>query len=159
MSRITKTEFAAMIITAVLLAVAFGFFLGRNSGDSTVIVDGVEAAAEVTLPAEAPVEPEADEEPEISDAVSDYEALSLQENDVPSEAEEATEESSGLLNLNIATIHELEDLPNIGPVLAQRILDYREANGGFASVEELKNVDGIGDKIFESVVNLVEVGN
>ena len=75
------------------------------------------------------------------------------------EPDNDTINDSSLLDLNTATIYDLEELPEIGPVLAQRILDYREANGGFVSVEELKNVDGIGDKIFESVVNLVEVGN
>lgn len=153
MSRITKTEFAAMIITAVMLAVALGYFLGRNSGDSTVMVSGAQAAQEVSVPPEAPAEPVSVQETEIPDSASEI------QNSAMPVSEEEPEGDSGLLDLNIATIHELEALPDIGPVLAQRILDYRETNGGFASVEELKNVDGIGDKIFESVVNLVEVGN
>ena len=152
MSRITKTEFAAIIITVILLAVAIGFFLGRNSGDSTVILDGAEPAAAVTLPPEAPSD-SADEIPEIP------ESTSVLEDSILLEPDNETINDSGLLDLNTATIYDLEELPEIGPVLAQRILDYREANGGFVSVEELKNVDGIGDKIFESVVNLVEVGN
>lgn len=150
MPRITKTEIAAMIITAALLAVALGYFLGRNSGESTVMVDGAQAAQTVTLPPEAPVSEQATEMP---DSASEIESSAMPE------AVEEPLETSDLLDLNTATIYELEELPDIGPVLAQRILDYRDANGGFVSVEELKNVDGIGDKIFESVVNLVEVGN
>lgn len=151
MARITKVEIAAMIITAILMAVALGFFLGQNSGDSTVNVDGAESVDVVTLPPEAPADPELPQEPEIPE--------SLTEISVVSAAEETPVESSGLLDLNVATVYDLEQLPDIGPVLAQRILDYREANGGFVSVDELKNIDGIGDKIFDSIVNLVEVGN
>jgi competence protein ComEA len=61
------------------------------------------------------------------------------------------------LNLNKATLEQLEELPGVGPVLAQRILDYREEFGGFIVVEELLEVDGIGDKIYESIQNLVDV--
>jgi competence protein ComEA len=51
-----------------------------------------------------------------------------------------------LVNLNTATIDQLESLPGIGPALAQRILDYRQEHGPFRSVEDLTNVSGIGDK-------------
>jgi competence protein ComEA len=51
-----------------------------------------------------------------------------------------------LVNLNTATMDQLESLPGIGPALAQRILDYRQEHGPFRSVEDLTNVSGIGDK-------------
>ena len=55
------------------------------------------------------------------------------------------------VNLNTATLEQLDALDGIGPTLGQRILDYREAHGGFESVEELREVEGIGDKRFESL--------
>ncbi len=65
--------------------------------------------------------------------------------------------SGGLVDLNTATLAELETLPGIGPVLAQRILDFRESNGGFTAVEQLREVSGIGPTVYEDIVDLVTV--
>lgn len=64
---------------------------------------------------------------------------------------------SPLVNLNVATATELEALPGIGPVLAQRIVDFREENGPFASVDDLLDVSGIGEKTLEGFRDLVTV--
>ncbi|GIJ57683.1 ComEA family DNA-binding protein [Virgisporangium aurantiacum] len=63
----------------------------------------------------------------------------------------------GLVNLNTATVAELDTLPGVGPVLAQRIIDHRNRTGGFKSVEELRKVDGVGDARFEQLKDLVTV--
>ena len=61
------------------------------------------------------------------------------------------------VDLNRATADELEELPGVGPVLAQRILDWRTAHGRFASVDELAEVSGIGEKIFGELAPKVTV--
>ena len=61
------------------------------------------------------------------------------------------------INLNTSSQRELEELPGIGPTLAERIIAYREKKGGFNSVDELKQVSGIGDKKLEEIRDLVEI--
>ena len=61
------------------------------------------------------------------------------------------------VNLNTATADELEALPGIGKAKAAAIVEYREQNGGFKNKEELKQVKGIGDKIYAQVEKEVEV--
>ncbi|WP_346345559.1 ComEA family DNA-binding protein [Streptomyces sp. SID5643] len=57
--------------------------------------------------------------------------------------------------LNTATADQLDTLPGVGPVLAQHIIDYRTQHGGFRSVDELREVTGIGDRRFADLRNLV----
>jgi len=57
--------------------------------------------------------------------------------------------------LNTATVDQLDGLPGVGPVLAQHIIDYRTQHGGFRSVDELREVNGIGDRRFADLRNLV----
>lgn len=63
--------------------------------------------------------------------------------------------SDGLVHLNQATIADLDKLPGIGPTLAGRIIDWRDANHGFQSIEDLRKVGGIGDKLFAGLKSLV----
>jgi competence protein ComEA len=65
--------------------------------------------------------------------------------------------STGKININSAGASELDTLPGIGPVLAQRIIDYRQAHGPFGQPEDVKKVSGIGDSIFERIRDLITV--
>jgi competence protein ComEA len=62
-----------------------------------------------------------------------------------------------LVNLNTASLAELDELPGVGPVTAQAILDWRTGNGGFHSVDQLLDVDGIGEKTLADLAPLVTV--
>lgn len=66
--------------------------------------------------------------------------------------------TSNLININTADAKELQELPGIGPVLAERIIQYRMEHGYFARPEDLKRVSGIGDKTFEKMAPMVTVG-
>ena len=61
------------------------------------------------------------------------------------------------VNLNTADLETLVKLPRVGPVIARRIIDFRDAHGGFKSPEELLNVKGIGQKTFERLKPLIRI--
>lgn len=61
------------------------------------------------------------------------------------------------VNLNTASVSELTTLPGIGEVKAKAIIEYRVANGGFKSIEEIMNVKGIGEKTFLKLKDLIYV--
>lgn len=81
----------------------------------------------------------------------------VQANGINNEAGGNRGEGDSLVSLNHATQADLETLPGIGPKKASSILSYRETNGGFQSIEELKEVDGIGEKTFEQLKSLVKL--
>lgn len=65
--------------------------------------------------------------------------------------------NDGLIHINKATAADFDKLPGIGPTLSARIVDWREANGGFKSVDDLRRVSGIGDKLFAGIKTLVTI--
>lgn len=66
-------------------------------------------------------------------------------------------EAEGPINLNTATLKQLETLPGIGPAIGQRIIDYRESVGRFQSIEEIKQVQGIGEATFAKIKDSITV--
>ena len=85
--------------------------------------------------------------------------VSATENTQPAASVESTVPTEpGILNINTATVEQLQTLPGIGPVLAQRIVDYRDTYGDFQAIEELTKVSGIGTKRFEAIWDMITVG-
>ena len=128
---------ALLIAGCIFSAGLMGFFIGRNSAGEIVEVSRKEPVAQ-TPPTSAAAPPQAT---------------------VPTTLP-ATEPSKpkGKININTATLEELDTLPDIGPVLAQRIIDYREEHGPFTTVSELTMVDGIGLSTLEKLIDHITVG-
>lgn len=66
-------------------------------------------------------------------------------------------DGSGLVNINSADSQTLQEIPGVGPATAEKIIAYRTENGRFSSIEDLKNVSGIGDKTFEKMKDKITV--
>ncbi len=125
-----QIKFPFVFFACILLIVFFilGIFVGKNSTRNTMYV--MEAS---TLPPEVTLESS------------------------PQSAEQETESIKDKLNINTATAQELDDLPGIGEVIAQRIVDYRLEHGYFLSIDELMEVNGIGEKMFAEIRDLITV--
>ena len=87
----------------------------------------------------------------IGNINDETESSVVQNNSTYSSNGNNSDKVSTLININTADLEQLKEITGIGNIKAQSIIDYREANGGFKSLEELKNVDGIGDKTFEKI--------
>ncbi len=71
--------------------------------------------------------------------------------------EKNQQNDDGLININTASAADLKTLPGIGEAKANQIVSYRQENGAFKSIEDIKNVSGIGDGIFEQINSLIKI--
>lgn len=118
-----------LVITIVFAAFTFGFFLGRNQHK-----EGIRVNLPDTFMTSPPLQTEDPEEPTEEKVIS-----------FP-------------IAINHADKEEIMALPGIGDVLADRIIAYKTEHGDFSSVEELLNVEGLGKKRLEEILDLITVG-
>ena len=84
---------------------------------------------------------------------------SFNNNDIPSDEQEGEDDDArNHININTATLQQLQTLPGIGATLAQRILDYREEHGSFETVADLMNVSGIGEGRLNAILDYITTG-
>ena len=124
-----KVSVLLAVVTVLFVGFTLGLFVGRNTGSGTVTL---------AVPAQMQTAPTA--------------AATAAAETVPEET------VSFPVNINTADADTLTALPGIGQVLAKRILAYRQQNGPFRAVEEITNVEGIGEKKAEAILDLITVG-
>jgi competence protein ComEA len=81
----------------------------------------------------------------------------IKEGDVVTNSTTSGVNKDGKININTATVGELDTLPGIGPARAADIISYREENGGFKSIEDIKNIKGIGESSFEKLKDKITI--
>ena len=117
-----------LFLTFGFIMLALGFFLGRNSGVTIVY-----------------------EQPAVQ--------VALQEQHVPNDtAPVSVPPAQEKVNINTADASALESLPGIGPVIAQRIVEYRQTYGLFRTIDQIKDVSGIGEATFAELEPWITVG-
>lgn len=97
----------------------------------------------------------------LAETLEDGEQIDVPDLTPPSVTEGGTRSlnpSLILVDINTATLEQLDTLPEIGPITAQNIIDYRNANGRFARIEDIQDVMGIGQVIFNKIKDLITVG-
>lgn len=124
-----KVSILLAAVTVLFVGFTLGLFVGRNSGSGTVTL---------AIPAQMQTAPTA--------------AATAPTQTVPEET------VSFPVNINTADADTLAALPGIGQVLAERIVAYRRQNGSFRAIEEITNVEGIGEKKAEAILELITVG-
>jgi len=143
-----------LALTGVFLGFVLGFLLGRSTTRGDVMISLPIESSEPDRSAPLSVQAAAPTVASMPSMAEETQALSLPqspEDTVPQERED----SPGLININTATREQLESLPGIGPVLAQRIIDYREQHGPFQAVGQLTMVEGIGSKRLAALLSLI----
>lgn len=143
-----KNSVTAVLLCITLIFASFvaGFYTGKNTAPANTEISGF-----VDLAARPPKATDSTTPPSSSNATPTSSSY-----DAPTEGT-TSPAITYPININTATLEQLDMLPGIGPVLAQRILDYRAEIGQFTSVDELLDVSGIGEKTLAKMLEYITV--
>lgn len=142
MKNLKKTETAVILLTLLCLFFTAGYFVGRGTAVSPVNIDKLPSVSKSGL----------------TEGSSASEGSSGTGNDLSVSGASDTTGNRAEININTASLAELVELPGIGDVIAQRIIDYRASIGGFKRIDQIQSVKGIGEKIYGGIKDLITVG-
>ncbi len=147
-----------MIIIATIVVALFGTWYLTYNVNKKIIIQGAADALPKKISFETP-KPEitVSEIPAFSEIFPEPSAPERSQIPEPSELPEVLKD--GKININTAGIELLKSLPGIGEKIAQSIIEYRNENGSFKSIEEIKNVPRIGEATFQKLKNLIYCGD
>ena len=169
--RLRRMELVIISVTVAFACFIGGYFVGRSTSAVSIVPSADSKGEQVMLvspPAlpiappdvrtsESTIIPVPTEEAQPSSVVPEPLMTPLEMTPELNSALPAVRDGAGRININLASRSELMDLPGIGSSLSERIVDYRNANGPFRNIEELRNVSGIGVKRFEAIMNKITV--
>ena len=149
---ISKTQSAQSNTSEIVIHVAGavnapGLVRLKSDGELRV-ADAIEAAGGATADADL-------DSLNLARVIADGEKITVPDKTAQTSGTSAG--SSDIININTASAEQLQTLPGIGKVMADNIVDYRTTHGGFSTVEEIKEVDRIGDKLFEKIKDKITV--
>lgn len=87
----------------------------------------------------------------INDTEEEKAKIEIIQNTTTTQVNKSTTDDKGIININTATLEQLQTLTGIGESKASAIIEYRETSGGFKTIEDIKNISGIGEKTFEKI--------
>ena len=132
---------------------------GERIGDAIEAAGGLTAKADISNINRAAVVNDGDKIliPEVGSSPQSDSQVSYDPQNSPNNDTDTAQPASGKININSADSATLQQINGIGPVTADKIIEYRKSNGGFTKIEDLKNVNGIGDKTFEKMKDYVTI--
>jgi comEA protein len=156
--RRTLLSWKTLIPSALAICLVFGGLLFaitvRNPANTTQV--GSVAISALPATSAAP-EVIASPSPESAKSESTKEAETSADEKSKSSSKSSNSKNDSRININTADASALDTLSGIGPAIAQRIIDYRKESGPFQTIEDIKNVKGIGDSIFEKIKSQIRV--
>ena len=174
MKNLKKAEFAVIALTLLCLAFTAGFFIGRSTSVGVVTIQknsAADAESSISISYNPDVQISGTDDANTETPGTDAGTAGNTVSSAPepsgggaAETPAAVSHDSGdadaavLVNINTATAEQLDILPGIGEVLAGRIIEYREKNGGFSSTVEIMEVSGIGEKKYGDIKDMITVG-
>ena len=160
--RLRRLELVIICVTLAFVCFLSGYFTGVRTSVSVISVGPQEEGQQLTgtatvqnTPATvAPLPPSSSGEQEPGNTVAQPAGGAAQTQEPAS----VPAVSDGRININRASHSELMDLPGIGRILAERIIEYRNAYGPYNRIEDVRNVSGIGERRFDTIKDKITVG-